>query len=277
MTLGNANEVAYWITEREAIRQKKEAGFPRPWTQDPILNTYRFCNVHREDDKVTRWIAKHWRTTHAGSKVFVGAIALSRMVNWPPTLERIGFPDPWDTNRIISQIEDASRYGKTWSSAYIVSTNGVAIAKPLYVVRDVLQPIVQAGIMPDKNSTLQAFWARLREYNGFGSFMSAQIVADLKHTHHLKRAPDWWTWAAPGPGSMRGLGKYFNGAKPTGSHFLPALQVMIEEVRPLLPKGIAPLCAQDWQNVMCEYDKWRRVKDGHGAPKAFYSPTPDFS
>jgi len=47
-------ELVKFIKERESIRLKKEAGKPRPWTKDPILGNYRFCNVHREDDRVTR-------------------------------------------------------------------------------------------------------------------------------------------------------------------------------------------------------------------------------
>ena len=34
-----------WIVERESIRRKKERGLPRPWTLDPVLDGYRFCNV----------------------------------------------------------------------------------------------------------------------------------------------------------------------------------------------------------------------------------------
>ena len=48
------NRLVYFITEREAIRLKKEAGEPKPWTSDPILQQYRFCNVRRMDDKVSK-------------------------------------------------------------------------------------------------------------------------------------------------------------------------------------------------------------------------------
>ena len=42
-----------WALEREAIRLRKEAGRPLPWTDDPILATGRFCNVYREYDRRT--------------------------------------------------------------------------------------------------------------------------------------------------------------------------------------------------------------------------------
>lgn len=51
-----------YAREREAIRIAKEAGQPRHrWTVDAVLTQYRFCNIFREDDKVTRWFADHVR------------------------------------------------------------------------------------------------------------------------------------------------------------------------------------------------------------------------
>ena len=46
----------YFIHERESIRLRKESGLHQPWTVDPILNDYYFCNINREDDKTTKYI-----------------------------------------------------------------------------------------------------------------------------------------------------------------------------------------------------------------------------
>jgi len=46
----------WFIQEREKIRKFKEAGYERPWTEDPILQEYRFTNIWRQDDKVTKLI-----------------------------------------------------------------------------------------------------------------------------------------------------------------------------------------------------------------------------
>src|SRR2546423_1636561 len=52
----SGEELIDWISERTAIHTKKEAGHPPPWTDDPVLREWSFCNVRREDDRVTRWI-----------------------------------------------------------------------------------------------------------------------------------------------------------------------------------------------------------------------------
>ena len=43
----------YWQVERENIRLQKEISkLPSPWTDDPILREFKFCQVFREDDKL---------------------------------------------------------------------------------------------------------------------------------------------------------------------------------------------------------------------------------
>ena len=49
-----------FMIKREQIRLYKEAGEPWPWSDDQILNTYKFTNVKREDDRTTRWMREFW-------------------------------------------------------------------------------------------------------------------------------------------------------------------------------------------------------------------------
>ena len=51
----------YWQEERESIRKKKENDLQPPWTNDPILQEFKFCQVYREEDRTTRWLRKHIR------------------------------------------------------------------------------------------------------------------------------------------------------------------------------------------------------------------------
>ena len=50
--------------ERYMIYVRKQEGKKPPWTEDPILRDFRFCNIYREDDKVTVWIRENWRNPH---------------------------------------------------------------------------------------------------------------------------------------------------------------------------------------------------------------------
>ena len=73
------SDLAYWINERESIRLRRQAGAPAPWTIDPDMANVRYCNVHREDDKVTKWLRAN--PVYSGPDIAVWRVVLSRMVN----------------------------------------------------------------------------------------------------------------------------------------------------------------------------------------------------
>ena len=48
-------QYAWYCNERERIRIRREVkGMPKPWTEDLIYQEFRFTNIHREDDRVSR-------------------------------------------------------------------------------------------------------------------------------------------------------------------------------------------------------------------------------
>lgn len=47
------DEIAAFTKERIAIWEKKTSGENAPYTTDPILAKYRFCNIFREFDRQT--------------------------------------------------------------------------------------------------------------------------------------------------------------------------------------------------------------------------------
>src|SRR5258708_3921474 len=80
----------YWVREREGIRQRKDAQMQRPlWTQDGILSAYRFCNVRREDDRVTAWVRLNIRQRFVGHPHLWLMLAIARQINRPDTLAEL--------------------------------------------------------------------------------------------------------------------------------------------------------------------------------------------
>ena len=57
----NANIKIFFefIYDRQLIWYKKEVLLlPPPWTDDPVLGKYKFCNVYRELDRGSKYLIK---------------------------------------------------------------------------------------------------------------------------------------------------------------------------------------------------------------------------
>lgn len=268
-----------FVEGRENVRMRKEAGMSKPWTTDPILLTYKFCNIRREDDAVTRWLAHHWRTPHEQDPHLWFAMTLARIINWPETLDAFGYPyNGWTrqyAERFLSVCSQRkSRGEKVWGGAYMMRS--VPGSKAEYFARSTLAPMWKnrKKLMPTARDTLRSFHERLMECYGMGSFLAAQIVADTKYVLPLLAAEDWWTFAAPGPGSLRGLNRVAGNDKnarwPPGMWDIDLSVVRDELNKKLMSFDWEPLHAQDVQNCLCEFDKYERTRLGEGWPRALY-------
>ena len=259
------------MTERENIRQRKEMGLPKPWSSDPVFQNTYFCNVHREHDKVTKYIRRMYNPHYADNK-FVMNLVFARFINWPQTLEKIGYLHTLDRDALRKSLTELSNEGKIWGGAYIITTHGQRMGKIDYLVDQVLPDVEKLTIPMHHHMGCDIAHKALMTVDGLGSFLAAQIVADMKNTPFcwLGMADDWSTFVAPGPGSIRGASWFFYGhttgvtAATFGRHFA--------EIRKYVDANFdGELCNQDLQNCLCEFDKYMRVKTGTGRSKRGYN------
>lgn len=282
-----------FVKERENIRLKKEAGEPAPWTKDRILQTYRFCNIRRSDDRVSRWLIRHVLLEEFVKRSlpnFLMFTAWCRWINWPPTILKVmeaGFVNPMDApfdwpkiGRFVDKLE-----GKKWTGAYMISAprGERRPGKGLFVARDVIKKSF-GGALPQlvqlfENShpsiTSEMIWQILTKHQYFGSFMAGQIVGDWGYTSLLRNADDMFHWAPIGPGSRRGFNRLINRplkTKITSNEWRAGLWRLRYRVINHLGNNYETLTALDVQNMLCEYDKYCRVKNGEGRPRANYTP-----
>jgi hypothetical protein len=269
-----------WAIEREAIRQRKEAGALWPWTDEPILSGGRFCNVYREHDAVTRWIAANIVERCRDDSDLWFALTLARCINEPDALaELLPHLLPFDAEHCRTLLRARQTRGdKVFrSDAYKPPTPPQkSISTIDFLLDDVLAPMWQRreALRPRPGDSLDAYSARLEACYRIGPFLAAQIVADLKHVAPLKDAADWWTFARPGPGSERGLNRVRG--RDVGKSWSPMawyrelLALQIETKDLFAAAGLAPLDAQNTQNICCEFDKWERAREHGGKPARRY-------
>ena len=108
--------VLYFVWEREAIRIAKENNYEGELTKDPILKQYRFCNVRRQDDRVSKWIINNVLSRDFEDMWFAAAIC--RYVNWPPAIANLLFEraipnrvEDFDVKRFADTIDNITAAG----------------------------------------------------------------------------------------------------------------------------------------------------------------------
>lgn len=277
-----------FIVARHSIFLARARLQPKPWTEDPILQRYRFCNVYRELDTVTQWIRQNWREPLASSPDLWFWMLVARLVNHPDTLAALtnaATSNKWNPQHFVKVIENRQSVGdKAWGGAYIVSTNGRQMPKAQYIAAEVLTPAWQRRkeIAPKMGDSLAVFCGILQSLNGVQGFIAGQVIADAKYdSPALCIAPDWLTFAISGPGSKRGLNRVLGNAvdapwkEDRWLHYLHLLQegtnAALRKLRKKnKPDDYPPLHAQDVQNCLCEFDKYERVRLGQGKPRASY-------
>lgn len=260
----------YFIEARERARYHKELiGGPGPHSDDPIIAVNRFCNVNREDDAVTKWIKVNVRDrwSECPRRDLLVQVLTARLWNHPPTLEELLPYTSYDV--ALSTLQDRRDRGeKTMRGAYMMPVHGNH-GKGKTVDEYYLQAVQSACAMRWELESLQAVAEQLTTILGIGDFLANQVCTDLRYTAAWRNAPDWGTFVLCGPGTRRGLDRYFC-REVTGNlqqrvyvaELLDIRERLQVEQHPLAPVFDDP---NNLSNCFCEYDKWERVLHGEAA------------
>lgn len=280
----------YFVWEREAIRLARENGFEKPWTIDPIMAKYKFCNVRRKDDRVTKWLMSHIYDQRCNHQDLWFIVAICRLINWPPTLIKLDFwnalPDTaeeFDKDRFVSVIEELIGSGeKAYSGAYMTYPGTeTGSNKSNFIAEKILEPL--ATLAPEvreavQENTVGEVVATLSSSFGISTFIAGQIAADLTYYEdQLGKAGDLYEFAPIGPGSQAGL-NYLCGNETTvvwkQGEFSRRMIAANSRIKSAC--GIMDLTLHDVQNCFCEFGKYARTLVEAGRPRTLYKAETEF-
>lgn len=269
----------YWrfAVERQNIFFRKLRGQPQPWTDDPILATFKFTNAYRASDRVSQYLIRHviYRDDLPSSleEVFFRIILFklfNKIETWQLLEKSIGEIiygeysfDQYD--RVLTQAMQAGQ--SVYSAAYIMPSGGKSFG---YAVkhRNHLKLIEQmiADELPkklaDAPSMHQAFHL-IRAYPTIGDFLAYQFVTDVNYSEITDFSE--MDFVVPGPGALDGIRKCF--ADRGGLNEPEIIKFMTERQEAEFKRlGLdfqslwgRPLQLIDCQNLFCEVDKYSRV------------------
>jgi hypothetical protein len=282
------------MEERHNIYLRRLAGQPKPWTQDTIMQQYRFCNVYRELDTVTIWVREHIREPYAEHPNLWFMLCAARQINHPGTLEELiadkkawphGALSAWEPERLRMIMNDRKARGEqVYTGAYML-TNVLNRNDPrphdkpwftayrvLDSVRDMTGLVLQA--IP---FGMEATHAVLRTGYGWGGFMAYEVVTDMRWTRYGKAWKDVNTFAHAGPGALRGLNRLLGRPLHASLPSVDALAAMssllarLSREWPKPSKKCPRLELREVEHSLCEFDKWTRAYLGEGRPRTRYN------
>tara|TARA_R110002020_G_scaffold48642_7_gene138517 strand:- start:786 stop:1721 length:936 start_codon:yes stop_codon:yes gene_type:complete len=274
----------YWQEERERIRINKEfLKKSPPWTDDPILQEFKFCQVFREDDRTTRWFVKHIRDPLQDKPSVIMATVIFRWFNLIDTGRTLLENDlllNWDRKKAIEEI---TKQPKWITGAYIIKTpnrmdkvTGVAeCISHMWQDRNfIIDTLGEHWIK--KKSSLEKTWDLILKYPYMGPFMAYEVVTDLSHTYLLQNAEDRLTWANAGPGAMRGLNRLtgrdlgFCKRSHDWNKEMNDLYQAVDSRDLWFKDSHRAYEMREIEGGLCEFDKYSRIFKGQGRTRSIY-------
>ncbi|HEX7483683.1 MAG TPA: nucleotide kinase domain-containing protein [Candidatus Saccharimonadales bacterium] len=266
----------YFASERQQIFEKKLTGQPGPWTDDPILQKYKFCNVFRATDRVSQYMIRdvcyHTETCTPADRLFqiVAFRLFSKIETWDAVRKFLN-RNPTIEDLVDGSFTKALEYAEDindglYTNAFILcATNAygqprkylthVELLRDMFVNHPLVGQLLEA-------SSLREIYTLLHTFPLMGDFMSYQIAIDLNYSDLINFSENDFT--QPGPGALRGITKVF---ESLGDYSLAEVILwMVEQqdaefARLNLPPANLfgrKLQAIDCQNLFCETDKYCR-------------------
>jgi 5-hmdU DNA kinase-like protein len=266
----------YYASQRQAMFERRVAGQPGPWTDDPILSTYKFCNVFRAADRVSQYmirdVCNHDEDCTPQDRIFqiVAFRTFSKIETWRSVRAELGrYPtlDDLADGRFTAALSTAAAANAgLYTGAFILCAtdaygqgrkhlNHVELWRHMFLADDLADRILNA-------ESLRHVYDLLHSYPLMGDFMSYQTAIDLNYSPLLAFSENDFT--QPGPGALRGIRKCFEdlGDYSPTEVIMWMLERQEFEMRRL---GLTfhglfgrPLHAIDCQGLFCETDKYCR-------------------
>lgn len=212
----------YFASERQRVFERRVAGEAGPWTDDPILRDFKFCNVFRAADRVSQYMIRdvcyHDERCSPEDRLFQIAAfrTFSKTATWRAVHDVLGrYPtvDDLADRSFTRALDDArARNGGLYTGAFILCAtdaygqsakhlNHVELFRHMFLHDNLGAKLLDAG-------SLREVYDLLHGYPLMGDFMSYQTTIDLNYSGLISFSENEFTQA--GPGAMRGIRKVFD-------------------------------------------------------------------
>ena len=269
---------AYWYlaTERQHVFFNRLANLLPPWTEDEIIQNYKFTNAYRASDRVSQYLIRNvlYDKPRSGETLFFRCLLFkifNKIETWELLQANVGdiCVDTFDEHIYDEVLTKAMRQKRPiYSAAYIMPSGGFwakCVFKHqmhLKLLRKMLNERVWEKLSAARS--MGAAFELLRAYPTIGDFLAYQYVTDINYSRLTNFTE--MEFVVPGPGAKNGIQKCFTSlgglTESEIIRYVTDNQEFFFEQLDLPFRNLWGRRLQliDCQNLFCEIDKYSRVR-----------------
>ncbi len=266
-------QVIAFANERMKIWQKKIRGENLPYTSDPILRDYRFCNIYRELDKQTIEIHKLLNPLRDNFVLWLLNLAFTRFLCNTETFKKVGLLDFDQEDNLKAYNALLNLPAPKYGSAYVFPISVIQRSKfntrekflTLYLpmimtqVASEIQNLENSGVVEALEIVLPVF--------GFNfKFHWTEILIDV--AYQFPEKINLFKRFHIGPGSIPTM-KILSDENPEDT-LMQLVSTKLDNFSYLEYKGKTVwLSAENWEGMGCEFRKYSNLKNGEGRKRLY--------
>lgn len=258
--------------ERLLIWEKKISGSPMPYTNDPILQKYRFCNVFREFDKQTIAIHTMLNPLRDDFALWLLNMFYCRMVARPETITAIGLLsfDVQQNRELYDRLMTSSRprYGTPYVFPISTIQKSATPNREQFICEYL--PLIMQRIANEieqwKSMSVIDGVQKILPMFGFNlNFLWTEVLIDV--AYQFPDRVDLFASFPIGPGSIPTMRMIDRAINPVD------LAVRLSSISfdsGITIDGVAlRLSVENWEGIGCEFRKYTNLKNGHGRKRVY--------
>lgn len=267
----------YWefISKRQDIFFKRINNAEYPWSNDDILNNYKFTNVYRATDRVSQFLIRDiiYKGSQEPDELFFRIVLFkifNRISTWEflqEELREISFKNYSFKAYDKLLLEVLKNKEPIYSPAYIMASGKSVFGKErkhqnhLLLIEKMINDKLPHKLQQCKS--MEDVYALLLSYPTIGEFLAYQYTIDLNYSNLINFSE--MEFVKAGPGAKDGITKCFTSLGDYSYEDIIKMVADNQEIEferlgiKFQNLGGRNLQLIDCQNVFCEVDKYSRV------------------
>lgn len=268
----------YWefAVKRQEVFFNRLGGMGYPWSDDQIIQHYKFTNVYRASDRVSQYLIKN--VIYDGFQYTPEDLCFrilffklfNKIETWEYMKNSLGeilyslYDFDKYNNLLMKKLQDNE---KIYSAAYIMPSgkNSFGYSKKHQNNLKLLEYMMESGLPKRiaKAKSLQELYEILLDYPTLGSFLAFQYAIDINYSEMCDFSE--MSFVVAGPGAQNGIRKCFRDLREYSYEDI-IRYVAEEQDKEFEKRGLKfrklfgrELQLIDCQNLFCETDKYARV------------------